>query len=58
MSRNLCNKILVNGLIPSWKTSRIFVIGYKTSDEKTKVNEKEKVFIFSNEDFGAQKTYF
>ena len=56
MSRNLCNKILVIGLIPSWKTSRIFVIGYKTSDEKTKVNEKEKVFIFSDENFGAQKT--
>ena len=35
-----------------------FVISCKTSNEKKKVNEKEKIFISSDENFRAQKNYF
>ena len=38
------------------KLQEFFVISCNTSDEKKKVNEKEKIFISSDENFGAQKT--
>ena len=40
------------------KLQEFFVICCKTSDEKKKVNEKGKIFVSSDQNFGVQKTYF